>query len=104
VKVTALEIPASFDRARENLELVDALLARAPTDLALLPEASLTGYVSPQGDFDLTRFAEPRDYHLCELDAEGRLRRVGPDDATRGDPNFYLIPSELASRAKAKMR
>jgi FkbM family methyltransferase len=50
------------------------------------------------------RFAEPRDYHLCELDAEGRLRRVGPDDATRGDPNFYLIPSELAYRAKAKMR
>jgi predicted amidohydrolase len=65
LKVTALEIPARFDRVRENLELVDALLSRASTDLALLPEASLTGYVSEQGDFDLTRFAEPRDGPTC---------------------------------------
>lgn len=61
MKFTALELPARFDRVAENLELTDALLARAPTDLALLPEASLTGYVSEQGDFDLTRFAEPKD-------------------------------------------
>jgi 5-aminopentanamidase len=31
------------------------------SDLTLLPEASLTGYVSPKRDFDLTRFAEPLD-------------------------------------------
>jgi len=82
VKVTALEIPASFDRARENLELVDALLARAPTDLALLPEASLTGYVSPQGDFDLTRFAESRDgptsRALAALAKKHATHLVGP--------------------------
>ena len=28
-------------------------------DLVLLPEASLRGYVSPDGDFDLAPFAEP---------------------------------------------
>ena len=82
MKVTALEIPASFDRARENLELVDALLARAPTDLALLPEASLTGYVSPQGDFDLTRFAESRDgptsRALAALAKKHATHLVGP--------------------------
>lgn len=61
LRVTALEIPASYDRVAGNLELVDSLLAHGPCDLALLPETSLTGYVSPSGDFDLTRFAESRD-------------------------------------------
>jgi FkbM family methyltransferase len=50
------------------------------------------------------RFAEPRDYHLCELDAEGCPRRVAPDDASQRDRNFYLIPSNLAPRASAKKR
>jgi predicted amidohydrolase len=82
MRVTALEIPARFDRARENLALADALLARGPTDLALLPEASLTGYVSPQGDFDLTRFAEPRDgptsRALAALAKKHATHLVGP--------------------------
>ncbi len=39
-----------------------ALAALAPgVDLALVPETCVTGYVSPRGDFDLTRFAEPLD-------------------------------------------
>lgn len=51
------------------------------------------------------RFADPRDYHLCELDAEGRPRRVEPHDWGRGDVNFYLIPSELAPpSANTRMR
>lgn len=33
--------------------------ALSGVELALLPEAILTGYVSPRGDFDLRRFAEP---------------------------------------------
>lgn len=82
LRVTALEIPARFDRARENLELADALLSRAPTDLALLPEASLTGYVSAQGDFDLTRFAEPKDgptsRALAALAKKHATHLVGP--------------------------
>lgn len=82
MRVTALEVPARFDRVTDNLALVDALLARGPTDLALLPEASLTGYVSEQGDFDLTRFAEPRDgataRALADLAKKHATHLVGP--------------------------
>ena len=34
-------------------------------DIAVLPEASLDGYASPELDFDLTRFAEPLDGPAC---------------------------------------
>lgn len=82
MRVTALEIPARFDRVAENLALVDELLARGPTNLALLPEASLTGYVSADGDFDLGRFAEPKDgataRALAGLARKHRTRLVGP--------------------------
>lgn len=59
-RVAALEIPASWGDVDGALDRVDALLAAAPFDLALLPEASLTGYVSPRGVFDPTPMAEPR--------------------------------------------
>ncbi len=82
LRVCALEIPARFDRAAENLALADSLLSRGPCDLALLPEASLTGYVSPRGDFDLSRFAEPKDgpttRALSELARKHRTHLVGP--------------------------
>jgi len=82
MRVAALELPARFDRARENLELTDSLLSRGPCDLALMPEASLTGYVSPQGDFDLTRFAESRDgptsRALAALAKKHATHLVGP--------------------------
>lgn len=82
MRVAALELRASFDRVAEQLALVAELLARGPTDLALLPEASLTGYVSGRGDFDLTRFAEPRDgptaRALADLAKRHRTRLVGP--------------------------
>ncbi len=58
--VTVLELPASYGAPERVLAGVEELLARGPrTDLVLLPEAALTGYVSPRGDFDLRRFAEP---------------------------------------------
>lgn len=62
MRVAVLELPASYDRrgAREA-ELERLLEAGPPCDLALLGEAVLTGYVSPSGDFDLSRFAEPLD-------------------------------------------
>ncbi|HEY1957361.1 MAG TPA: carbon-nitrogen hydrolase family protein [Polyangiaceae bacterium] len=81
MRLAALELPARFAGVAQQLALVDELLA-APTDLALLPEASLTGYVSPQGDFDLARFAEPRDgptaRALADLAKRHRTRLVGP--------------------------
>jgi predicted amidohydrolase len=62
MRVTVLELPATWGDPAAALARVDALLAGgAPTDLVLLPEQSLTGYVSPQGDFDAARFAEPLD-------------------------------------------
>ena len=57
-----LELPASWGNPERALAEVELELERGPeTDLVLLPEASLTGYVSPDGDFDLARFAEPID-------------------------------------------
>jgi 5-aminopentanamidase len=82
VKVAALEIPASFDRVADNLELTSALLSHGPCDLALLPEASLTGYLSPGQEFDLARFAEDRGgptlRALAELAKRHRTNLVGP--------------------------
>ena len=80
--MTAIEVAAAFGGAAAKLAWVDSILASAPTDLVLLPEASLTGYVSPAGDFDLTRFAEPRDgptaRALAALAKKHRTRLVGP--------------------------
>lgn len=58
--MTVLELPASWGDPDRVLAAVDRELERGPeTDLVLLPEASLTGYVSDRGDFDIGRFAEP---------------------------------------------
>ncbi len=90
--MTAIEIPARFGRAVEGLAFVDAMLARGPSDLVLLPEASLTGYVSPTGDFDLRPFAEPRDgptaRALAALAKKHRTRLVGPL-VERDGADFY---------------
>ena len=60
--VTALQLPARFGAAKQQLAFAEALLESGPrTDLVLFPEAALTGYVSAEGDFDLTAFAEPLD-------------------------------------------
>jgi len=56
-----LELAARWGRAASVLDEVDQLLAAGASDLVLLPEAALHGYVSPEGDFDLTRFAEGLD-------------------------------------------
>jgi len=56
-----LELPARWARPDEALREVDELVAKAPTELVVLPEMSLVGYVSPEADFDLTPFAEPID-------------------------------------------
>ena len=62
------DIPGALARLEERLEDVD---------LAVLPEAAFTGYVSPKGDFDLRRFAEPLDGPTCAaVSAIARRRDV----------------------------
>jgi predicted amidohydrolase len=61
LRVSVLELPARWAEPAEALREVDELLALGPTDLAIVPEMSFVGYVSPQGSFDPTRFAEPID-------------------------------------------
>ena len=62
LRVSVLELPATWGEPRRALDAVSTELERGPaTDVVLLPEASLAGYVSPSGDFDLTPFAEPLD-------------------------------------------
>jgi len=64
IEVAAIELPQRFGDPPGALAEVDALLgsgALRGVDLALLPEAILTGYVSARGDFDLRPFAEPLD-------------------------------------------
>jgi 5-aminopentanamidase len=75
LRVSVLELPARWAAAEEAIEQVDRLLADAPPDLAIVPEASFTGYVSPEGDFDLTRFAEPIDGRTVERLGELCRRR-----------------------------
>lgn len=79
-----LELPATWGDPRPSIAAVDAELEQGPLvpDLVLLPEASLRGYVSPDGDFDLTPFAEPLDgpsgRALAELARRRRTNLVGP--------------------------
>jgi predicted amidohydrolase len=82
VRVALLELPARWNAADAAFADVERLLDAAPCDLALLPEAALTGYVSPRGDFDLRPFAEPLDgptaARLAEIAARRRVHLVGP--------------------------
>lgn len=62
MRVTVLELAASWGQPRRVLAEIAARIAAGPaTDLVVVPEAALHGYVSADGDFDLARFAEPID-------------------------------------------
>ena len=83
LRVTVLELPATWGNPGPALAAVDAELEHgAPSDLVLLPEASLHGYVSADGDFDLERFAEPLDgptaRALAAMARRHRTNLVGP--------------------------
>lgn len=93
LRVAVIELPASWGEPDRALELVDRVLAAGPeADLVVLPEASLTGYVSPQIDFDLTRFAEPLDgpsaRGLAALAKKHRMHLVGPLVLAEGGCRF----------------
>lgn len=83
MNLTAIQLPARFDAFGEQLRAVELLLEAGPrTDLVLLPEAALTGYVSTLGDFDLTRFAEalegPTHQALAQLARRFECLIIGP--------------------------
>jgi predicted amidohydrolase len=83
VRVTVLELAARWGDPTAALADLGARLAAGPeTDLVLLPEASLTGYLSPRGDGDVGRFAEPLEgptaRALSGLAVRHRLHLVGP--------------------------
>lgn len=61
MRLALLELPARFGDPEQVFAELETLLADGPCDLALVPECALTGYVDARGDFDLTRFAEPKD-------------------------------------------
>lgn len=72
MRLGVVQLEATWNDSNGVLARVERLLQRGPkTDLVLLPEAALTGYVSPSLDFDLTRFAEAHDgptlRHVSEL-------------------------------------
>ncbi|AKT39937.1 carbon-nitrogen hydrolase family protein [Chondromyces crocatus] len=59
--VGVVQLPYRSGEAAGGLAALEALLEAGElrgVELALLPEAALTGYVSPEGDFDLRRHAE----------------------------------------------
>jgi predicted amidohydrolase len=96
LRVTVLELPAAWGAPLTALAAADARLEGGPpTDLVLLPEASLTGYVSPDGDFDLTRFAEPLDGPTARAIAEVARRRrthvVAPLALAEGGARFNAM-------------
>lgn len=59
MKLAILELPARSGDIAGGLADIRSLLSSGSCDLAIVPECALTGYVSPRGDFDLSRFAEP---------------------------------------------
>jgi predicted amidohydrolase len=81
--VTVLELAATWGESARVLDDVEAMLAAGPaTELVLLPEASIHGYVSPERDFDLTRFAEPIDgptaSRCAAIASASRIHLVAP--------------------------
>lgn len=83
LRVTVIELPARWGDPLAAIAMVEAELDRGPdTDLVLLPEACLTGYVSRHGDFDLTPFAEaeggPTARAIADLARRRRINLVAP--------------------------
>lgn len=81
--VTVLELRATWGESARVLDEVGAMLAAGPvTELVLMPEASIHGYVSAERDFDLTRFAEPIEgptaARCAEIARAARVHLVAP--------------------------
>jgi 5-aminopentanamidase len=74
MRVTAFELAAAWGDPLARLAQIAPRLV--DTDLALLPEQALSGYVSPDGDFDCARFAEPLDGPVGTACAQLARRRA----------------------------
>lgn len=59
--VAIAQYPARYNDIVGALGWLEAQLEQQTAGLVLLPETAFTGYVSPQGDFDLSGFAEALD-------------------------------------------
>ncbi len=92
MNVAVVESPARWGSPAAALAEVDALLAGIDATIVLLPEMSLTGYVSPRGEFDLARFAEPLDgptaRGLAALAARHQVHLFGPIVEEDGERRF----------------
>ena len=59
MRAAAIQIPARWDQAERTLAELASVVPPGAFDLIVLPECSINGYVSPDGDCDVRRFAEP---------------------------------------------
>lgn len=110
MRVTVLEVPATYGAPDAVLGWVEERLGRGPrADLVLLPETSLTGYVSPRADFDLRRFAEPpggpTSQKLSALAARREAAVAAPLILREGDACFNaMIVHDASGRPVATYR
>ncbi len=112
MRCAALQIEPHFADPDAGFLQVERLLAEVgPLDLALLPEACLTGYVSPGGDFDLSPQAEPVDgptaARLARLAREHRVALAGPlieRDGGRVFNGFLVFGPDGAPLARYRKR
>lgn len=83
LNVTIVEPPALFGQPELQLKRIATILNLAPVgDVIVLPETTLTGYVSSEGVFDLSSFGEPFEgaqlAGLRALALERRAAVIGP--------------------------
>jgi predicted amidohydrolase len=96
MRLSVLELRARWGDAARAVDDLDATLASgARTDLVLVPETSLTGYVSPARDFDLAPFAEPLDGPTARgcaaIAARHALHLVAPLVVREGDAVYNAM-------------
>lgn len=96
MRLTILELPARWDDEVAVLDEVSARIKAGPaTDLVLLPEAAVHGYVSPEGDFDLARFAAPLGdgpaFACAAIALQHRVHLVAPLVLREGDALYNAI-------------
>lgn len=80
MRLAALQLPQVWGDVPGALARLEEILPDA--DLVLLPEAAFTGYVSPEGDYDLRPFAEdvegPTASTVAALAARRRIAIAAP--------------------------
>jgi predicted amidohydrolase len=94
LRVSLVGLPARWNEQDAQLEWARAAVPTGSADLVLLPEAGLTGYVSPELDFDLSPFAEPLEQgtqRLAELAFALDSAVVGPVIEKHGSAAFNAM-------------